>query len=146
MPFAKNRRIHLIQILISPEIGNREMNDLFLSAWNEHKETDFSYLRKNSLAYICAYQEKKLIGFINIAWDGKKHAFLLDTTVDRRFQHKGVGSKLVRQAIDYAFRIGVEWLHVDYEPALEPFYAACGFRNSKAGIYNLLEHQEEKTI
>ena len=27
-----------------------------------------------------------------------------------------------------------EWLHVDYEPQLAPFYEPCGFRPTAAGL------------
>jgi predicted N-acetyltransferase YhbS len=72
-----------------------------------------------------------------VAWDGGAHAFLLDPTVvpDRRRQ--GLGSALVRAAIAAASRAGAEWLHVDYVPALAPFYASVGFAPSHAGVLRL---------
>ena len=32
---------------------------------------------------------------------------------------------------------GAEWLHVDYEPHLAPFYTAAGFRPTEAGLIRL---------
>ncbi len=32
---------------------------------------------------------------------------------------------------------GAEWLHVDYEDELDPFYRACGFRPTAAGLLAL---------
>jgi hypothetical protein len=31
-------------------------------------------------------------------------------------------------------KAGCEWLHADYEPRLQPFYAGCGFRDTDAGL------------
>jgi hypothetical protein len=31
----------------------------------------------------------------------------------------------------------VQWLHVDYEPHLAPFYRALGFRHTEAGLLRL---------
>ncbi len=79
----------------------------------------------------------RLIGYVNVAWDGGQHAFLLDTTVDAEFQRRGIATHLVRLVTDAARTRGATWLHVDYEPRLEPFYAACGFRPTKAGLISL---------
>ena len=68
-------------------------------------------------------------GFVNVAWDGCDHAFLIDTKVRADLQHNGIGTELVRLATREAKRAGCEWLHVDYEERLVPFYEnACGFR------------------
>jgi hypothetical protein len=49
----------------------------------------------------------------------------------------GLRRRLVERAAEVARRSGVEWLHVDYEPALEGFYARCGFRPTPAGLMRL---------
>jgi predicted N-acetyltransferase YhbS len=79
------------------------------------------------------------VGFVNLAWDGGVHAFFLDTTVHPAWQRRGIGQRLVNLAAQESRRSGAEWLHVDYEPHLEPFYRACGFRQSLAGVMRLLE-------
>ncbi len=68
---------------------------------------------------------------------GGDHAFVLDTTVHPDYQHRGIGRLLVRRASEIAEENGVEWLHVDYEPHLEGFYARCGFRPTQAGLIRL---------
>jgi predicted N-acetyltransferase YhbS len=74
------------------------------------------------------------IGFVNVATDGDVHAFILDTTVHRDHRRTGLGSALVRKAIEAATRTGIEWLHVDHEPHLQGFHEACGFRPAAAGV------------
>ena len=124
---------------VSPNVTNNELNALFASAWNDHKAEDFRSILSHSLAYVCAYAgvENRLIGFVNLAWDGGIHAFLLDTTVHPDFRRQGIGRQLVRDAATVAKEKGIEWLHVDYEPHLYPFYQECGFVPTMAGLCNL---------
>jgi ribosomal protein S18 acetylase RimI-like enzyme len=121
----------------SPVVSDAELNELFARAWEGHVERPFSPVLSRSLAYICAYEAGRLTGFVNIAWDGGVHGFLLDTTVLPEFRHRGIGTELVRQAVQVATGAGLEWLHVDYEPHLEGFYRGCGFRHTAAGVMRL---------
>ena len=122
---------------ISPPVGNAELNALFAAAWPHHAARDFMPVLAHSLAYVCAYQGDALVGFVNVASDGGVHAFLLDTTVHPEQGRQGVGRRLVALAAEEARRRGLEWLHVDYEPHLEPFYRACGFGPTAAGLMGL---------
>ena len=94
-------------------------------------------LHHHSLTWVEAYAHARLVGFVNVAWDGGVHAFLLDTCVDPDRQRAGVGAELVRRAADAAREAGCTWLHVDYEPRLETFYARCGFSPTAAGLLRL---------
>lgn len=62
-----------------------------------------------------------LLGFVNVAWDGGDHAFLLDTKTRSDHQHRGIGTELVQRAIAEARATGCEWLHVDFRAGLGPF-------------------------
>ena len=120
----------MIRYVINASVSNAALNALFASAWPEHVSCDFSSVFAGGLGHICAFDGDDLIGFVNVAWDGAKHAFLLDPTVRGDLQRKGVGSELVRLAAGLAKARGVEWLHVDYEPRLADFYCKCGFRHT----------------
>jgi GNAT superfamily N-acetyltransferase len=79
-----------------------------------------------------------LAGFVNVAWDGGDHAFLLDTKVAGDHQRQGIATVLVGHAARHAKAAGCEWLHVDFEEHLAPFYLdACGFRPTAAGLIHL---------
>jgi predicted N-acetyltransferase YhbS len=81
-----------------------------------------------------------LVGFTNVAWDGADHAFLLDPKVRPSHQRRGLGTELVRIAARRAKETGCEWLHVDFDDELTPFYLdACGFRPTSAGLLRLPE-------
>ena len=93
---------------------------------------------RHSLGWVCARDGGRLVGFVNVAWDGAVHAFLLDTIVAPYAQRRGIGQELVRQATIGARAAGCDWLHVDFEPHLRAFYLeACGFRSPEAGLIGL---------
>jgi ribosomal protein S18 acetylase RimI-like enzyme len=123
---------------LSPAVGNDDLNDLFLAAWAGHQRRDFQPVLRYGLAYVCAYDGGRLVGFVNLAWDGGIHAFLLDTTVHPDVQRRGIGERLVREAVEAARARGIEWVHVDYEPHLKGFYERCGFRDTDAGLIRLV--------
>jgi len=126
---------------VRPPLTNRELNELFGVSWPDHRPRDFQPVMSHSLSYVCAFGprdlERVLIGYVNLAWDGGVHAFLLDTTVRPGWRRRGIGTELVRRAAAVARARGVEWLHVDCEPHLWGFYARCGFQPTTAGLWNL---------
>ena len=129
----------MINYTVSSEVTNAALNSLFAAAWPAHTETDFQRVLAHSLLWVCAYDDAKVVGFVNVAWDGGAHAFILDTTVHPDYQRRGIGVALVRRAIEATGKRGIAWLHVDYEPHLEAFYRACGFQPTLAGLINLRE-------
>ncbi|MHB8295876.1 MAG: GNAT family N-acetyltransferase [Acidimicrobiales bacterium] len=95
-------------------------------------------LDRHSLGWVCARHDRQLVGFANVAWDGSRHAFLLDAVVAGAHQRHGVGTKLVTVATREATAAGCEWLHVDFEDHLRGFYFdSCRFRPTNAGLLHL---------
>jgi GNAT superfamily N-acetyltransferase len=126
-----------VLIRISPPVTSDQLNDLFATAWKNHKPYDFQPVIGHSLLYVCAYHDEQLVGYVNMAWDGGIHGFLLDTTVHADYQRQGIGVRLVQAAVNAARERGLEWVHVDYEPHLNEFYRQCGFQRTEAGLINL---------
>ena len=80
----------------------------------------------------------ELVGFVNVAWDGGVHAFLLDTMVSQRVGRQGIGTRLVEVAVAEARATACEWLHVDFDDHLRAFYSeACRFTPVNAGLIRL---------
>lgn len=119
---------------VSPQVSEDELNELFAASWEDHSWTEFSPVLEHALAFVCAYQDEHLVGFVNLVWDRAMHAFILDTTVHPGLRRRGVGRELVRLAAEVAESSGVQWLHVDYEARLRGFYGSCGFRSTEAGL------------
>jgi GNAT superfamily N-acetyltransferase len=127
----------LIAFRADPFPSNNELNQLWRSAWDTDKESDFSAILARSLAHVGAFDEDRLVGFVNVAWDGGIHAFLLDTCVAPEMRRQGIATKLIKTAIEISRARGAEWLHVDFEPHLAPLYRACGFEPTEAGLVRL---------
>jgi ribosomal protein S18 acetylase RimI-like enzyme len=96
-------------------------------------------IRPHSLGWVSARtSDGTLVGFVNVATDGGDHAFVIDTKTHGAHQRRGIGTRLVHIAAVHAQAAGCEWLHVDFEPELAPFYFdACGFRPTDAGLIHL---------
>jgi GNAT superfamily N-acetyltransferase len=120
-------------------ISDDEMVDLVDSHGGRPEAGWWEQIRPHSLGWVAARtSDGLLVGFINIAWDGGDHAFLLDTKTRGEWQRRGVGTELVGRAAQHAKAAGCEWLHVDFEPHLRSFYIeACGFRPTDAGLIHL---------
>ncbi|MBY3466134.1 GNAT family N-acetyltransferase [Rhizobium laguerreae] len=127
----------MLELRIDPFPPAAELNALFSAAWGSPHNRDFTAVLSRSLAHIGAYQDDRLVGFVNVAWDGGIHAFILDTSVHPEMQRQGIATRLVREATRVARERGAEWLHVDFEPHLTGFYRACGFRPTEAGLIKL---------
>ena len=105
-------------------------------------------IRSHSLGWVSARATNgSLVGFVNVAWDGGDHAFLLDPKVRPDHQRRGIGTELVRLAAFHARLAGCEWLEVDFddESGLAPFYfGACGFRPTRAGLIHLTDQAAQR--
>ncbi|MDP9865617.1 MULTISPECIES: GNAT family N-acetyltransferase [Streptosporangium] len=98
----------------------------------------WAQVNRHSLGWVCARQGEELVGFVNVAWDGAVHAFVLDTLVTARLRRHGVGTELVAVAVRQARAAGCEWLHVDFDDHLRGFYLeSCGFQATGAGLIAL---------
>lgn len=95
-------------------------------------------LERHSLTWFTAHDGGRLVGFVNVAWDGDRHAFLLDTVVAAPHRGRGIGRELVARAVRAASDAGCTWLHADFADDLAPFYRdACGLTPTAAGLQRL---------
>ena len=90
------------------------------------------------LGWVCAGDHHRLVGWVNAAWDGSGHAFVLDTIVTATHRRHGIATELVDRATTAARSAGCEWQHVDFEDHLRRLYFdACGFVPTNAGLIRL---------
>jgi GNAT superfamily N-acetyltransferase len=126
---------------LSPPLTNGELNALFSVGWPSWQKapdtSDWQPVLERSLVYLAAFDSERLVGFVNVAWDGRDHAFLLDTRVAPEHRGRGLGKELVARAARAAREAGCTVVHVDYSAELEPFYRACGFVPTAAGLIDL---------
>jgi GNAT superfamily N-acetyltransferase len=119
---------------------NAEVNVLHAEAFGHRLlEDDWAaQVARHSLGWVCARVEGELVGFVNVAWDGGVHAFVLDTMVVAAAGRNGIGARLVAAAVEGARAAKCEWLHVDFDDHLRSFYfGACGFEPTNAGLIKL---------
>jgi GNAT superfamily N-acetyltransferase len=129
-----------VRLVVRGDVADGDLSALHARAFQRAEASTpwRQRLEEHSLTWILALADERLVGFVNLAWDGGAHAFLLDTVVDPAEQGKGVGRALVREAVREAARAGCEWLHVDFEAELAAFYVdGCGFRPTAAGVLRL---------
>jgi len=123
------------------EFGNAAVSALHRAGFGGRGGDDDDWrgqVERHSLGWVCAWQDRELAGFVNVAWDGGVHAFILDTVVAAGARRRGIGTGLVAVATEHARAAGCEWLHVDFEDHLAGFYfRACGFTPTSAGLIAL---------
>jgi GNAT superfamily N-acetyltransferase len=120
-------------------VTDAEMVELIRSHGGRPEAGWWDRIRPHSLGWVTARADDgTLIGFVNVAWDGSDHAFLLDPKTRGTHQRRGIGTRLVEVAAGEARATGCEWLHVDFRDELAPFYFdACGFQPTAAGLIHL---------
>ncbi len=122
---------------------NQEVNALHAEAFTTRvfDESEWNWVEpahRHSLGWVVAREGGELVGFVNVLWDGLIHAWLQDTMVAAKARGRGIGTQLVARARDGAQAAGCEYLHVDFEEHLRPFYlGACGFAPTSAGLLSL---------
>ena len=123
--------------------ANEEINALHAAAFDtrvyDASEWDWvAQVHEHSLGWAVARDGERLVGFVNVPWDGLVHAWIQDTIVANEARHRGIGRELVALAVREARAAGCEWMHVDFEDHLRPFYFdACGFTPTNAGLLEL---------
>jgi ribosomal protein S18 acetylase RimI-like enzyme len=119
---------------------NAEVNVLHAEAFAHPVLADDwkGQVERHSLGWVCARDGDELVGFVNVPWDGGAHAFIVDTIVAAKAGRQGIGTELLAIAAAEARAAGCEWLHVDFEDDLRPFYYdACGFQPTNGGVIAL---------
>lgn len=125
------------------EFSSVEANQLHAEAFGTRlfdvSEWDWRTLvAAHSLGWVTARDDGRLVGFVNVLWDGLVHAWLQDVMVAADVRHHGIGRRVVEAAREGARAAGCEWLHVDFDDDLQAFYLdACGFRPTNAGLMAL---------
>ncbi|MEJ8282243.1 GNAT family N-acetyltransferase [Pseudonocardia spirodelae] len=126
-------------VRVRPGVDDVALSALHATAFGETPRLRpwSAQLAAHSLTWLDARDGDALAGFVNVAWDGDRHAFLLDLVVDPVRRGRGIGRALVAGAVEQATAAGCTWLHADFAPDLAPFHRACGLPPTDAGLLRL---------
>ena len=113
------------------EYRKEEIAKLYASVgWTAYTD-DLAALERgfaHSLLVLAAYDGEELLGILRAVGDGETIIFIQDILVFPAQQRKGVGTALVREALDRYRHIRQIELITDNTPETEAFYKALGFR------------------
>jgi ribosomal protein S18 acetylase RimI-like enzyme len=86
---------------------NAEVNALHAEGFGHEPGNDDwqGQAERHSLGWVCARDGENLAGFVNVAWDGGVHAFILDTLVATAARRHGIGTRMVAIAASHPGRI-----------------------------------------
>ena len=122
---------------------NAEVNGLHAEAFETRAYSDgernwIALLAKHSLGWVVARDGRRLVGFVNVVWDGSSHSWIQDTMVANADRNRGIGTQMIEFVRSECHRAGCEWLHVDFDEDLGKFYfQSCGFTPTSAGLLRL---------
>lgn len=122
------------------EFDSATMNRLHAEAFGHRILADdwWGQVNRHSLGWVCARTPQELVGFVNVAWDGAVHAFVVDTIVSSRYRRLGVATQMLAICAREARSAGCEWLHVDFGDDLRNLYFdSAGFTPTNAGLIDL---------
>ena len=67
---------HLVFAVGDP-VSDAELDELDAVAWDSYTPRSFQAVLRRSLCWVTARVDRLLVGFVYIAWDGGRHAFVL---------------------------------------------------------------------
>ncbi|WP_224393105.1 GNAT family N-acetyltransferase [Pseudonocardia sp. ICBG1293] len=128
-----------VRVRVRPAVDDVALSALHAAGFDETPRLRrwSAQLAEHSLSWLDARDGDALVGFVNLAWDGDRHAFLLDLVVADGYRRRGIGRALVAGAVEEATAAGCTWLHADFAPHLTPFHRSCGLPPTDAGLLRL---------
>ena len=95
--------------------------------WNRMEEA-LKRPALSNLFEIGCYEEEKLIGYLCVVSNGVTDAYIQDVMVHPNAQGRGIGSELMRRAIERIRETGIGMISVIYgDERLRHFYEKFGF-------------------
>jgi len=108
-----------------------EFWNLFLTTgWNDEYRFTPGRLAeaiKESWCAVSVYEGDRLVGFGRVVSDGVLHAMIYDLIVDPEFQHRGIGSEILRLLIDRCRDARIPDIQLFCARGKKAFYERHGF-------------------
>lgn len=90
-----------ISYLINPDLKPRQVSELFVNSGIKRPAKDIPRIKrmiKNANLIICASDGKNLVGILRAVTDFSYCCYVSDLAVDKKYQHLGIGKKLLKAA------------------------------------------------
>ncbi len=100
--------------------------------WNR-LESEYGNPVMTSYFHIAAYENNKMIGYIDCVSNGVTDAYIQDLMVHPAYQGRGIGTELMNKMITHLKDKHIYMISVVYEENLKRFYAQFGFSNMLCG-------------
>ncbi|MBU3573474.1 GNAT family N-acetyltransferase [Priestia aryabhattai] len=130
-----------MKIFLSSSIENIEwsrMKDIYHSVgWKNHDEEKIKKVFQSSNVVAIAYDENKIVGFGRALSDGVFNAAIYDVVIDKEYQNKGIGQKIIENLL--APLNDISCVHLVSTAGNEEFYKKAGFRKMKTGMARYLK-------
>lgn len=112
--------------------GLQDAADVYRSVEWAHYVEDMEKLQRafdGSSAFVAAYQDDTLIGFLRAMTDGETILYLQDILVRPDFHRTGVGRLLVERCLERYEHVRQRILLTDDRDSQRAFYESLGFSN-----------------
>ncbi|HHT21383.1 MAG TPA: GNAT family N-acetyltransferase [Tissierellia bacterium] len=100
-------------------------NSVLWTAYTDYPDK-MAQLLPGSLWYLAALDDEKLVGMLRVVGDDCSIVYIQDICVDPAYQRQGIGTELVRRALDRYSHIRQTVLVTDNDPATKAFYQSVG--------------------
>ena len=100
--------------------------------WNRMEE-EYANPLLTSYYHIAAYEDNKLIGYVDSVSNGVTDAYIQDLMVHPDYQGRGVGTNLMKKIIEHLKEKHIYMVSVVFEENLKSFYERLGFCNMLCG-------------
>lgn len=128
--FSQKRGRFTIDIRIGFDVATQDIKTLWdkveFSRGRSPEQIRLAIEQSNLLAH--AWEGNRLVGTARVLTDGVYYATLWDVIVDPEFQGRGIGTALVRRAIEPFLDRGFSFIALFSAVGREGFYERLGFR------------------
>jgi GNAT superfamily N-acetyltransferase len=124
------------RVEIGLPIADHEVPNLCEAVGWERRDGDYPATFRDSLFWAgCRDDSGRLIGFVCITGPGlpQQHGYLENTLVHPAYQRRGIGTALVRRALEEAERYGLDLVTTTFAEEHTGFYEGCGFELCPGG-------------
>ena len=101
------------------------------TGWNEEYRATAAELTRaleNSWYVLSVYDGERLVGTGRLVSDGAIHAMVFDVIVHPTYQHRGIGSEILRRLVEKCRSSDIRDVQLFCARGKQPFYERQGFR------------------